>query len=68
MAAQATSYLANPALEVMTLPIRSWGPPKYSATIAAMTDSGAARRRALAKNGSALGIRTSRRMVQSLAA
>ena len=68
MAAQATSYLAKPAFEVMTLPMRSWGPPKYSATIAAITDRGATTRRALAKNGRALGIRTSRRIVHSDAA
>lgn len=68
MAAQATSYLTNATFDVITLPMRSWGPPKYSATIAAITDRGATNRRELAKNGRALGIRTSRRIVHSLAA
>ena len=48
-----------PAFWMIKGPKASWRPPKYSATIAAITASEAAILKALKKNGIALGTRTS---------
>ncbi len=67
-AAHACEYLVRPADCVINGPKASCLPPKYSATIAAITASDVDSLRAVKKKGMALGIRTSRAMVHLLAA
>src|SRR5690606_11465042 len=68
MAAQASGDWKSGARLPVYWPSTFWGPPKYSAMIAPMSDSGTATFIAVKKYGRALGMRTRRRTVYGEAA